>query len=88
MFSLCVVSSLNIACLLKHLDELRILLADNSIGLLAIYETRVDSPISDCDYLFLDMKVFVENVVAMADMTEVSVFMYDLLPGYKLHSPT
>ena len=64
---------------MKHLDDLRILLADNSIGLLAIYETSIDSLISDCDYLILDLTSFVENVVSMADMAEMLVFMYDLL---------
>ena len=64
---------------MKHLDDLRILLADNSIGLLAIYEIRIDSSISVCDYLILDVTSFVENVVSMADMAEVLVFVYDLL---------
>ena len=79
MFSICVFSSLNITSLMKHLDDLRILHADNSIGLLAIYETRFDSSIGDCDYLILDVTSFVENVVSMADMAEVLAFMYDLL---------
>ena len=79
MFSICGLSSLNITSLMKHLDDLRILLADNSIGLLAIYEIRIDSSISVCDYLILDVTSFVENVVSMADMAEVLVFVYDLL---------
>ena len=58
------------------------LLDDNSIGLLAIYEIRIDSSISVCDYLILDVTSFVENVVSMADMAEVLVFVYD-----KSHSP-
>ena len=79
MFSICVFSGLNITSLMKHLDDLRILLADNSIGLLAIYEIRIDSSISVSDYLILDVTSFVENVVSMADMAEVLVFVYDLL---------
>ena len=43
------IASLNITSLLKHLDELRILLNYNCIDLLAINETRLDGSISDQD---------------------------------------
>ena len=39
-------ASLNITSILKHLDELRILLNYNYIDLLAINETRLDGSIS------------------------------------------
>ena len=39
--------SLNITSLLKHIDELRIILNDQSIDVLAINETRLDKNISD-----------------------------------------
>ena len=42
-------ASLNITSLLKHLDELRVLLNYNCIDLLAINETRQDGSISDQD---------------------------------------
>ena len=38
---------LNVGSLKKHIDEVRILLSDNSIDVLAINETRLDSTISD-----------------------------------------
>ena len=40
-------ASLNITSLLKHIDELRIILNDQSIDVLAINETRLDENISD-----------------------------------------
>ena len=42
-------ASFNITSLLKHLDELRVLLNYNCIDLLAINETRLDGSISDQD---------------------------------------
>ena len=38
---------LNITSLSKHIDELRVLLQNNSLGLLAIYETRLNETIAD-----------------------------------------
>ena len=38
---------LNVVSLPKHLDEIRILLADQSIDVLALNETRLNSSISD-----------------------------------------
>ena len=40
-------ASLNITSLPKHIEELRILLADRSIDILAINETRLDDSILD-----------------------------------------
>ena len=40
-------ASLNVTSLLKHIDELRILLANNMIDVLAINETRLDFTVSD-----------------------------------------
>ena len=40
---------LNITCLLKHIDELRIALDGQPIDILAINETRLDGSISDQD---------------------------------------
>ena len=40
-------ASLNITSLPKHIDELRILLADRSIDILAINKTRLDDSILD-----------------------------------------
>ena len=42
-------ASLNITSLPKHIDELRILLADKSIDVLSINETRLDETINDQD---------------------------------------
>ena len=41
------IASLNITSLVKHIEELRIFLADNMIDVLAINETRLDSAVSD-----------------------------------------
>ena len=41
------IASLNITSLVKHIEELRIFLADNMIDVLAINETRFDSAVSD-----------------------------------------
>ena len=38
-------ASLNIASLLKHIDELRVVMHNNDIDVLAINETRMDSTI-------------------------------------------
>ena len=38
---------LNITSLIKHLDELRVLLVDSPVDVLAINETRLDSNITD-----------------------------------------
>jgi hypothetical protein len=40
-------ASLNVTSLVKHIEELRILLANNMIDVLAINETRLDSTVSD-----------------------------------------
>ena len=40
-------ASLNITSVLKHIDELRILLDDQYIDILAIKETKLDGSISD-----------------------------------------
>ena len=40
---------LNITSLIKHIDELRILLDSNPVDVLAINETRLDSAINDCE---------------------------------------
>ena len=37
----------NVASLVKHLDELRLMLLDKKLDVLAINETRLDSTISD-----------------------------------------
>jgi hypothetical protein len=40
-------ASLNVTSLTKHIDELRVLLVDHPIDVLAINETRLDSTIND-----------------------------------------
>ena len=40
-------ASLNVTSLVKHIEELRILLANNMFDVLAINETRLDSTVSD-----------------------------------------
>lgn len=48
LFPLCAALRLNISSLLKHLNELRVLIASViSIDVLAINETRLDSSITD-----------------------------------------
>ena len=51
-------ASLNVTSLLKHLDELRILLAGNSIDVLAINETRLDSSINDWKLFIPGYEIF------------------------------
>ena len=51
-------ASLNITRLLKNLDELRILLANNYIDVLAINKTRLDSSISDCELFIPGYEIF------------------------------
>jgi hypothetical protein len=51
-------ASLNITSLLKHLDELKILLNDNPIDVLAINETRLDSSITDCEVFISGYDIF------------------------------
>ena len=51
-------ASLNITSLLKHLDELKILLNDNPIDVLAINETRLDSSITDCEVFIPGYEIF------------------------------
>ena len=51
-------ASLNITRLLKNLDELRILLANNYIDVLAINKTRLDSSISDCELFISGYEIF------------------------------
>ena len=40
-------ASLNVTSIIKHIDELRVLLVDHAIDVLAINETRLDSTIND-----------------------------------------
>ena len=69
-----------ITSLLKHLDELRILLADhNSMMCQRLMRQGLILQLVIANYLFLDMKYFVETVVSMADMAGVFIFMYNLL---------
>ena len=41
------IASINVASLLLHIEELRVIMADQSFDLLAINETRLDSTITD-----------------------------------------
>lgn len=40
-------ASINVASLIKHIDELRILLVNNPLDILSINETKLDSSIND-----------------------------------------
>ena len=40
-------ANLNINSLLKHIDELRVIMADTSMHILAINETKIDNLVSD-----------------------------------------
>ena len=42
-------ASLNIASLIKHIDELRILLVNYPVDILSINETKLDNSINDCE---------------------------------------
>ena len=42
-------ANLNITSLVKHIDELRILLADTPVDVLSIKETRLDDSVKDSD---------------------------------------
>ena len=43
------IAGLNIKSLTKHIDELRILLDDYSIGILSLNETKLDESIKSCE---------------------------------------
>ena len=43
------VANLNVTSLVKHIDELRILLADAPVDVLSINETRLDDSVKDSD---------------------------------------
>ncbi len=43
------IANLNVNSLLKHIDEIRILLSDNPLDILAINESKIDSLISDSE---------------------------------------
>ena len=62
-------ASLNVTSIIKHIDELRVLLVDHSIDVLAINETRLDSTINDN----------VATEASMADLGVVYVFMFDAI---------
>ena len=42
-------ANLNVTSLVKHIDELRILLADTPVEVLSINETRLDDSVKDND---------------------------------------
>ena len=52
------IASFNIVSLLKHIDELKIFLADSRIDILAINETRLDSTINDETIALCGYKLF------------------------------
>ena len=66
-------ASLNVTSLLKHIDELRILLANNMIDVLAINETRLDFTVSD-------REVHIDGYMRLFDVIELP--MVDLAEGY------
>ena len=43
------IASLNVNSLIKHIDELRIFLADNPVDVLAINESKLDDSIKNCE---------------------------------------
>ena len=51
-------ASLNITSLSKHVDELKIFLSTNSVDVLAINETRLDSSITDCEVFIPGYEIF------------------------------
>ena len=45
----CKIASLNVNSLIKHIDDLRIFLADNPVDVLAINESKLDDSIKNCE---------------------------------------
>ena len=43
------IASLNVNSLIKHIDDLRIFLADNPVDVLAINESKLDDSIKNCE---------------------------------------
>ena len=52
------VVDLNITSLVKHIDELRILLADTPVDVLSINETRLDDSVKDSDVYIPGYELF------------------------------
>ena len=71
-------ASLNIASLPKHIDELRVLLSDNPLGILSINETRLDVSVSDDEVTFLVMISFAAIVNITVDSVGPSLHLYSI----------
>ena len=68
---------LNITSLIKHIDELRILLDSNPVDVLAINETRLDSTINDCEVYISGYDIIRrDRNVNGIDSVGACVFMY------------
>ena len=72
-------ASLNIASLPKHIDELRVLLSDNPLGILSINETRLDDSVSETRFTFLVMISFDAIVSITVDLVGEFAYMFDLI---------
>jgi hypothetical protein len=58
------IASLNINSLLKHIDEIRVLLTEYTFDILAINESKIDN--SDImNYIYLGMILFGKTVIEM-----------------------
>ena len=53
----CRIASLNVNSLIKHIDDLRIFLADNPVDVLAINESKLDNSIKNCELFIPDYEI-------------------------------
>ena len=64
---------------MRHIDELRILLADTPVDILSINETRLDDSVKDSDvYIPQGMKLFAGTGKQMVDLVGVFVSTFAL----------
>ena len=67
----------NITSLLKHIDELRILLADSPVHVLSINETRLNYSVKTVTFISPAMELFVGIERIMIDSVGVFVFIFE-----------
>jgi hypothetical protein len=67
-------ASLNITSLPKHIDELRVLLADRPVDVLSINETRLDNLVADSDVNIPGYEIIRRD--RMTNLVVVFAFMF------------
>ena len=69
-------ASLNITSLPKHIDELRVLLADRPVDVLSINETRLDNSVADSDVNIPGYEIIRRDRMTNVDLAVVFAFMF------------